>query len=559
MASTTEDREVANRSRPESIPAATSLLRWVYVGRVSVATVVFVAAAFYFSAVSPGVMVTVAVAALLSLTVTAVSAFYTHVREVPPSPAFLYAQAMFDLALVTTVIHVTGGVSSDFTSLYILVIAVSAMTMPFRGTLLVTLAASTAYFAEGIWGRPSQLSVAVVLQIAVFIAVALGTGWLSSRERVVRAQQRKLEQEVKRLRLEASDILREISGGIITVDEEGLLVYANASAERLLGFVAEDFEGQPFMEYLKLRSHVLWMAIVGTQKDGAQQIRAEGTITADDRSFPVGVTTTPHTIEKGSKPSVTAIFTDISDQKRLNELNVRTERLEAVAALSASLAHEIKNPLASIRSSVEQLSRSVRADEDDEFLAELILRETDRLSRLLSEFLDFTRVRMTEAHTVEIRSIARTAVDLIREHPDCPKDAVIQIVGKPTRVEGDEDLLHRIVVNLVLNALQASGGKAKVTITVREVRPRELPSGVPSDRSVMLRVSDDGPGIPEHLRRSLFDPFVTGREGGTGLGLAIVQRAVQVHRGFVFVDSEAGVGTTFSIYLPSPRAREVAA
>lgn len=301
------------------------------------------------------------------------------------------------------------------------------------------------------------------------------------------------------------------------------------------------------------------MAIAGTQRDGRRQVRAEGFVTLGEKRFPIGVTTTPHILDESGPPSVTAIFTDISDQKRLTELNVRNERLEAVAALSASLAHEIKNPLASIRSSVEQLGRSTRANDDERFLTELVVRESDRLSRLLSEFLDFTRVRMAESQTVDIRSIAQTAVELVREHPDCPQDAIVEVCGDVTRVQGDEDLLHRIVVNLVLNALQAAGREARVKVTTEQVPVRELPTGVASDKSVVLRVEDNGPGIPEHLLRNLFDPFVTGREGGSGLGLAIVQRAVEAHHGLVFVDSDPGVGTTFSIYLPSPKHREVAA
>lgn len=550
----------ADRIR-EAIPQPRSLLRWVYVGRVSVATVVFVAAAFSFSTVSPALLVVTAVGAFLSLIVTGWAAFYTHVRNRQPSTTFLYSQMLFDLGLVTTVVHVTGGVNSDFASLYILVIAVSAVTMPLRSTMLVTLAAAMLYIADSIWGHPVALTLSLWLQIGVFITVALATGWLASRVRVVGAQRRELEREVTRLKLEAGDILREISGGVVTVSGDGGLLYANVSAERLLGFSGEDAMRSPFLDFLRARSEELFRAIDETQRDGRRQVRAEGTITVGSRTFPIGMTTTPHgTLQDDEgRPSVTAIFTDISDQKRLNELHLRTERLEAVAALSASLAHEIKNPLASIRSSVEQLGRSARSDPDDRFLAELVVRESDRLSRLLSEFLDFSRVKLTDAHQVDLRSIAQMAVDLVREHPDCPDGAMVEIEGGVTEVQGDEDLLHRIVFNLVLNALQASQGKAKITIAVERVSASQLPVGLPSDIGVKLKVADTGPGIPQHIRERLFDPFVTGREGGTGLGLAIVQRAVEAHRGLVFVDSVLGVGTTFSIYLPDKGVKEAAA
>src|SRR2546429_3511229 len=174
-------------------------------------------------------------------------------------------------------------------------------------------------------------------------------------------------------------------------------------------------------------------------------MRVEATVRRPDRTFPIGVTTTTLDVEPAGEPRVTAIFTDISDSKRLEELHLRAERLEAVAELSSSLAHEIKNPLASIRSSVEQLGRAKRVNADEKFLTSLVVRETDRLSRLLSEFLDFSRVRATECRPLDLRTVAAAAIRLVREHPDCPEDAVIDLKGEPTPMEGDEDLLHRVV------------------------------------------------------------------------------------------------------------------
>jgi len=287
-------------------------------------------------------------------------------------------------------------------------------------------------------------------------------------------------------------------------------------------------------------------------------MRVEAVVRRPDRTFPIGVTTTTLEVE-GAEPRVTAIFTDISDSKRLEELHLRAERLEAVAELSASLAHEIKNPLASIRSSVEQLGRAKRANPDEKFLTSLVVRESDRLSRLLSEFLDFSRVRATECRPLDLHTVAGAAIRLVREHPDCPGDAVIDLAGGATPMEGDEDLLHRVVSNLVLNAVQAGGKEARVVVRTGRPGPQEVPGGAGLEHPVMLTVTDNGPGIPENLRARLFEPFVTGRVGGTGLGLAIVQRAVEAHRGLVLVDSTAGRGTTFTVYLPAARRREEAA
>jgi signal transduction histidine kinase len=256
---------------------------------------------------------------------------------------------------------------------------------------------------------------------------------------------------------------------------------------------------------------------------------------------------------------VTAIFTDISDSKRLEELHLRAERLEAVAELSSSLAHEIKNPLASIRSSVEQLARSSRANADERFLANLIVRESDRLARLLSEFLDFSRVRVTECRPLDLREVAGAAIRLVRERPECEDDVEILLEGDVTSMEGDEDLLHRVVSNLVLNAVQAAGKGARITVRTGRPPPGELPMGAGIENPVTLQVHDNGPGIPDTVRGRLFEPFVTGRVGGTGLGLAIVQRAVEAHRGLVLVDTAPGKGTTFTIYFPAARRKEEAA
>jgi signal transduction histidine kinase len=124
------------------------------------------------------------------------------------------------------------------------------------------------------------------------------------------------------------------------------------------------------------------------------------------------------------------------------------------------------------------------------------------------------------------------------------------VEGEVLRIDGDEDLLHRVVVNLVLNGVQAAGPGARVRVSVRRARAHELPPGVNLDDPVLMEVTDNGPGVAEELRERVFDPFVSGRVGGSGLGLAIVQRAVQAHRGFVMFDSPAGRGTTFSVMLP---------
>jgi two-component system sensor histidine kinase PilS (NtrC family) len=198
---------------------------------------------------------------------------------------------------------------------------------------------------------------------------------------------------------------------------------------------------------------------------------------------------------------------------------------------------------------VEQLSRSTRDDPDDRVLADLIVRESDRLSRLLGEFLDFSRVRASHFVTVDITSVVREAAQLIREHPETGPGVDIVVTGEPVELDADEDLLHRIVTNLILNAAQAMNGAGRIEAIVDFPTNADMPRGSDFEHPVRLRIRDDGPGIDPELQERLFQPFVTGRPGGSGLGLAIVQRAVAAHRGLVLLDSAPGKGTTFTILL----------
>jgi signal transduction histidine kinase len=242
-----------------------------------------------------------------------------------------------------------------------------------------------------------------------------------------------------------------------------------------------------------------------------------------------------------------------SDMRRLI---IRAERLEGIAEMSASLAHEIKNPLASIRSAVEQLSRMPRASDDEKVLSGLVQRESDRLSRVLTEFLDFARAGMTHVESVDLSAVARNAAHLASSQPGIADGVTIveKLPDGPMTIEGDEDLLHRAVFNLLLNAVQASPPNREVILEGGELSPHQLPEGQEefSHGAYGILVTDKGPGIAPQIRDRLFDPFVTTKQGGSGLGLSIVQRAVQAHGGIVTV-SAPGEETRFTIVLPKTR------
>lgn len=470
--------------------------------------------------------------------------------RVTPSATHIFLQSLIDVLLVTALVGLIRTDVTPLAALYVVLVAGYALMLPVGRGLVSVLFAVTAYIAVTLSTGAMPPDTAFWTQVAVIGFVGAVLAMLGNRLGAASREQRALLERLAQAQLEADEILATIQSGVITVDGDGRLGYLNPRAARILGLGTDAWAvGDSVLEPLRARSRELHDAIERGIREGHRLARAEAQVRrADGTLFPVGLSTTTFLRPGSDRPAVTAIFTDISDLKRLQEFRLRAERLEAVAALSASLAHEIRNPLAAIRSAVEQLAGRATADEDEQVLGELVMRESARLNRLLSEFLDFSRVRATRFEELELLALVEDAVRTLGEHPET-RGVALRVAGEPITLQGDPDLLHRIVSNLVLNAAQVLGGRGTVTASVGRAAPGEAPTGL-IPRPVRIQVRDDGPGIPDGIRDRLFEPFVSGRSGGTGLGLAIVQRAVAAHRGIILVDSSPALGTTFSIFLP---------
>jgi len=527
----------------------------------AIAAAIFIVVGFVLDNASPENRLIATMLLVAAVVFTAISAAWSEYPRRQITNAFVGAQILFDLALVTGLIHVTGGASSQFAALYILVIAAAALVLTVSAGLLVAALACVLYFADVILGHQATLGLGHWLQLGVFAGVALSSGYIATRLREARAGHEELAAELVKVRLQAEDILRNIRSGIVTVDAAGNLMYANPAASALLGVNLDAVIGQPADRIVGPVSPELVRALRNAVELGLRTTRAEGRAVTGGRSFPIGLNTTVTTGGDSGDPAdgrdgvttATAIFQDISDQKRLDSLHRRTQRLEAVTELSASLAHEIKNPLASIRSAVEQIGQSKRATPDERTLTALIVRESDRLSRLLSEFLDFARVRVSHIQQLDVSGLVKGAAMLAGANPERPQGVRVRLEegAAAGAIDGDEDVLHRAVFNLVLNAVQASPVGGEVVVEVAGLRSGEAPSGVRlNGGGIAIRIADQGPGITPEVRERMFDPFFTTRPGGSGLGLAVVHRAVESHAGYVFVDSEEGSGTRVTVLLP---------
>lgn len=540
------------------------ILYWIYAARLVVCLGVYGAALLLgdvwlsgAEALDPQVRLVSLAGLAAAAAFTPVSYWYSHGRDRRPGTKFLYLQAFLDVLLVTGIVHITGGSRGVFPPLlYVVLVSGYALLLPLASAVLVALGTGLAYLLEIELAYPELLDFTVLVQVGIFTAVATVSGVIAGRLREVGQELHTVEGELRRLQLGTSDILRTIEAGVVTLDAEGRAAYVNPAAEELLAIQAREWVGRNLLEELESRAPEVAAAARETLRTGrpVRNQDAEVMRGGDLEHRPATVHTALHR-RPGAPPSVTLVLQDMRMARQLEHLRLRTGRLEAVAELSASLAHEIRNPLASMRSAVEQLAADAPPQGDQGMLSRLIVREADRLSRLLGEFNDFARVDVVERKPLEVERIIGEAVEVVRHRPEAAEGrARIEVRTEEPLDDlwGDPDLIHRTLVNLILNAVQVGGKERPVTVRVvadslrPDLMPRDVSLGVP----VRIRVMDDGPGIdPEDLER-IFDPFYTRREGGSGMGLAIAHRAVQAHGGALLVSSEPGRGATFAIVLP---------
>ena len=545
------------------------VLYWIYAARLVISLAVFGSAILvgdFLERQVPGsltpefpLIAIVGLAAAAFLTPIAYRISHRKGREI--GLGFLYSQAALDVLLFNGIVHITGGSGSPFVSLFIAMAAGYALVLPLSSAVLTALAAGALYLVLNMGLQGDTSGLALVLQVLVIMLVALAASMVGARFRLVRSELRSVEGELHRLRLDTADVLRHIPSGVITLDASGHLVYMNLAAADLCGLDDLGLLGLDVLPELELRAPGVAAAVRETMETGRRVQNREAEVLGrrpgaggkTDEPLPVAVSTTMLQ-DVGAGPSHVVLLQDLRAVRQLENLRLRTGKLEAVAELSASLAHELKNPLASVRSAVEQLSARAAANEDEQILGRLIVREADRLSRILSEFSDFARVGVAERKPVDVARLMKEVIETVRRNPAAEGRATItgEVLDDMSGLWGDPELLHRTLLNLVLNAVQVGDPNEDVTVRVvaDALRPELVPSEVSLGHPVRIRVIDDGPGIEAEDLPRIFDPFYTRRPGGSGLGLSIAHRAVQAHGGALIATSNTGQGATFAMVLP---------
>lgn len=331
------------------------------------------------------------------------------------------------------------------------------------------------------------------------------------------------------------DVIEGMAEGFINVDPAGILRTINPEAESVLDVRAKDYLGKHWSELF-----------LGDEWDQVTRLFENNTSFYDIEVSPgssgrhhLRASMIPVRAQEGANGMV-LFLRDMGEVKGLQAEVRRSERLAALGRLVAGMAHEIRNPLNSISGYSQHLKGKFGSDTSEGKALEVIVKEVDRLNRVITELLDFSRPREPELEPLDLSDIVRSTLELVaRETASQGVTVVEELPDTRVMVMGHADTLKQLLLNLSLNALQAmpDGGVLNIQAGVYGTRP-------------FLRVSDTGPGIPEETQESIFEPFYTTRESGTGLGLAIVHRIVLDHGAEIRVESSPGAGATFIVRFP---------
>jgi len=401
-----------------------------------------------------------------------------------------------------------------------------------RGALTAAVLAISAYLPLALSGGPPYPWRTVWVHGGAFVATAVLAAYLA--EQLRRTSQRLADREGDLATVTAlhESIVQSVTSGLLTLDPAGRVTFLNRAGEQMTGVPLAEVLGQPAStRFGAFRTDTARGETVMEEAGG-------GKIRLGYSSFPL--------VGGGQAPLGTAvIFQDLTELRAMEDRVARSERLADLGQLSAGLAHELRNPLASMMGSVELLGAAALG-EDDRRLLEIVQREGGRLAHLLTEFLAFARPSPARREAVDLASIAAETLEAF-SHDPAAAGLKLERELRPAPVRCDPDQLRQVLWNLLVNAAQAlsNGGPGQPSGTIRLAC---LPGASGGAR---LTVADDGPGMVPEVRARLFTPFFTTKPGGTGLGLATVHRVLEAHGGGVTVESEPGQGTRFTIHLPA--------
>lgn len=474
-------------------------------------------------------------------------------------------QLACDALIVSGFIAVTGGITSYFAALYVLPIA-AASSVQFRrgGMMIATLSALlylgivlTQYFGlAGLLGVPffdregalpplRIVAYTTGLNVFLFFSIAFLSGSLADRLQRAGVRLERASSEIADLQAFNQHVIDSLASGLATTDRQGRILTFNRAAEAITGHAALSVVGRRLEEVLELPPNVA--NELGHLSDPSRGRRVETSYrTGDGRQIELGFTATPLRTPGGNAGLLFA-FQDVTEIKKLERDARLRQRLAAVGEMAAGIAHEIRNPLASMSGSIQILRHELPLTEEQAQLMDIVLRESERLNDTIRSFLAYAKPQRFSIARLDVRRVLSDAARLLRNSSEVLDGHVIDVRVPPDDVafEGDENQIRQIVWNLATNGLRAMRNGGRLTLGARVES-----GGEPSHDSVVLEVSDEGVGIPAEELDAIFQPFRGTFSKGTGLGLAIVHRIVSDYGGEIHVRSTPDRGTTVSVRLP---------
>ncbi len=465
---------------------------------------------------------------------------------------FANVQMLVDLVTASALLHVTGGAGSGFAIVYLLTIVGSAMICQRVGEVLATaIAGAVLYVGVSYLGRSGALPAvaggpspvmdsgdflrALVINLAALAGVTiLAANLVITARRVGErvAQARAYAEDTEAL---TQDILRSLTTGLITIDREQRVLAFNGGAGRLFGVSTDSAIGRP----IEGVAPELASALRASEDQGGQFQGELGVLRSDGQQLAIAVVVAPLYDGKGAQRGSILHLEDKTALRRIEAEVSKNQELATLGRFAAGVAHEFRNPLAAVSGSIELLRESTAATEEDKRLMDIVVREVDRLDRLVATLLDYTRPREAGTMAVDLPALVSEVAQMLDgELRASGRGAVhIALAIEPCAVKGDPDQLRQVLWNLLRNAAEAVADDGHVQVSV-----------APAGKEVHLDVVDDGPGIAPASASRIFEPFYSTKPRGTGLGLATVEQVVRAHGGTIELVSGAR-GAHFRVTL----------
>lgn len=463
-----------------------------------------------------------------------------------------------DVALALGFMHYSGGVGGQFTTVFCLTIAAAAFLLAMPGGLGAALLSSVCFVAYQIMeahgavdppgreifakGRSSGI-IDAYMHTSMFLLVGFVGGYLADRIRLKGRALQHAETALEQLRVDTNYILENMSSGVLVIDSVCRVVTINLAAEEILEIKKDDVLARHVDESLGRRvpdlAHELVHALSTERSKRRHEISA---YTRDGKHRPLGISISLLNDGAERRRGVIAVFQDLTEVHEMRERVRKADRLAAIGELSAGIAHELRNPLASISGSIEMLYQELKLEGENGRLMELIMRESDRLDRIISDFLDFAKIRQPKRMPARLDKCLSETMVLLRKNAE--KSAGISIrlecAEDMPLVYMDDEQMRQVFMNLAVNSCEA----------MEEGGTLDVIAGPTGAGYVRVAFCDSGPGIEAVGMERLFEPFFTSKEGGTGLGLAIANKIVEAHGGAIEYRNREQGGAVFTITIP---------